>query len=182
MSEAIRLNISNSFYVSDISPTDKPAYVEHLREKEIYAQTLAIPFPYTDADADQWIQTVADETVKQGRSVNWAIRRSDGYLVGGIGFHHFQLGSSFKAEIGYWLAKPYWNQGIMTEAVRKVSAFGFKEFGLAKISANVFLNNKGSARVLEKTGYRLEGTLRSHYKKDGKLFDGLLYGKLATDI
>ena len=178
---SFRLDINDSYFISNITPVDKPAYIEHLKEKQIYDQTLAIPFPYTEADADWWINNVADTTIKQGRSVIWAIRRTDGYLVGGIGFHDFQLAKSHKAEIGYWLAKPFWGQGIMTEAVKKVTEFGFKEFGLSRITANVFLFNKGSARVLEKAGYSLEGVMRSHYKKDDKIFDGKLYAMVTEE-
>ncbi len=178
----MKLTIDESFFVSDIKPDDKPAYLEHLREKQIYDQTEKIPFPYTDADADWWINHVAETTKVQGRSVNWAIRRTDGYLIGGIDFHNFQLGKSHKSELGYWLAKPFWGRGIMTEAVKKVTEFGFSEFGLVRITANVFHFNAGSARVLEKAGYRLEGNLRNHYKKDGTIFDGKLYAKLAPNL
>ncbi len=171
----MKLKISESFYITDILPSDKAAFVEHLREKQIYDQTLNIPFPYTEADADWWIANVAEETQKQGRSVNWAIRRSDGFLVGGIGYHHFQVSKSHKAEIGYWLAKPFWKQGIMTEAVKLVTEFGFCELKLLRQTANVFVFNSGSARVLEKAGYQLEGTLKNFYKKDGRVFDGKLY-------
>ena len=122
---------------------------------------------------------MAETTARQGRSVNWAIRRSDGFLVGGIGFHDFELGKSHKAELGYWLAKSYWGQGIMTQAVDAVARFGFQEFGLLRITANVFHFNIGSARVLEKAGFQLEGYLRKHYKKDGKIFDGKLYAKVT---
>lgn len=107
--------------------------------------------------------------------MNWAIRRTDGFLIGGIGYHDFELGKSHRAEIGYWLAKPYWGQGIMTEAVKKVAALAFEELGLVRITANVFHFNMGSAPVLKKAGFQLEGLLRKHYKKDGKVFDGRLY-------
>ena len=174
----MKLNVNNGFFISDIVATDQAAYIEHLNEKQIYDQTLAIPYPYTEADAQWWVNNVADITKKQGRSVNWGIRRTDGFLVGGIGFHDFELGRSHKAELGYWLAKPYWGKGIMTEAVKVATKFGFMEFGLVRITANVFHFNTGSARVLEKAGYQLEGLLRSHYKKDGTIFDGKLYAKV----
>src|SRR5690242_9195846 len=99
----MRLQLKNDFYVSDICSADKPAYLDHLREKQIYDQTLNIPFPYADADADWWINHVTEETKKIGRSVNWAIRSKDGRLIGGIGFHGAEPGKSHRAEIGYWL-------------------------------------------------------------------------------
>lgn len=180
----MKLRINDSYHISDITRGDKPAYIEHLKEKQIYDQTLAIPYPYTEADADWWINHNI-ELVKQqgGRSFNWALRRSeDDYLIGGIGFLGFKLGESHTAELGYWLAKPYWNKGIMTEAVKVASRYGFKELGLARITAHVFSFNIGSAKVLENAGFQCEGVLRSHYKKDGKLFDGKIYAMLSSDV
>ncbi len=173
--------MDGSFSLTDIVASDKAAYLEHLQEKEIYDRTLMIPNPYTEADADWWLNHVAEETRRQGRSVNWAIRGSDGLLVGGIGFHGLELGKTHRGELGYWLAKPYWRRGIMTEAVRRVAAFSFAEFGLIRIAADVFHFNIGSARVLEKAGFKLEGVLRKYYRKDGNVFDGMLYSKLKGE-
>ncbi len=176
-SQAFRIVVSPSIYVSDITLTDKPAYLEYLQEKQIYDQTLAIPFPYTEADADWWMGHVAETTKKYGCSTLWAIRRADGKLMGAIGLHDFEPGKSHRAEIGYWLAKPYWNQGIMSEVVKAVTSYSIREFGLIRIWAPIFSFNVGSARVLEKAGYEFEGVLRKNYKKDGKIFDGKLYAK-----
>ncbi len=173
----MNLKINDQMFVTDIRSSDKNSFVEHLKEKQIYDQTLAIPFPYRQSDADWWINHVAEETKSQGRSVNWAIRKGHD-LIGGIGFHDFKIGKSHKAEIGYWLAKPFWNQGIMTDVVRKVCDFAFTELSLIRVTATVFYFNTGSSRVLEKAGFSLEGHLRSYYKKDGKIFDGKLYSKI----
>ena len=180
----MKLKINDSYHISDITPADKFDFLEYFKEKQIYDQTLSIPFPYTEADADWWINHNIEAAQKQdGRSVNWAIRRSDNNsLIGGIGFLGLKIGKDHKSEIGYWLAKPYWNKGIMTEAAKKASEYAFKELGLIKITANVFHFNIGSARVLEKAGFQCEGHLRSHYKKDGKIFDGKLYTLLVADI
>ncbi|MDZ4660672.1 MAG: GNAT family N-acetyltransferase [Pseudomonadota bacterium] len=180
----MKLKINDSYTISDIALSDKAAYIEHFQEKQIYLQTLAIPFPYTEADADWWINNNIEATKNQdGRSVNWAIRQShDDYLIGGIGFHGHKIGKSHKAELGYWLAKPYWNKGIMTEAVKKTTEYGFKELGLTRVTAHVFDFNIGSAKVLEKSGYQFEGLLRNHYKKDGKIFSGKLYAVILEDF
>jgi RimJ/RimL family protein N-acetyltransferase len=179
----MKLKINESYHISDITLSDKPAYLEHLKEKQIYDQTLAIPYPYTEADADWWINHNIEAVKAHGRSVNWAIRRSeDDYLIGGIGFVDLKNGKSHSAELGYWLAKPYWDNGIMTGAVKVVSRYGFKELGLTRITASVFHFNLGSARVLEKSGFQCEGYLRSYYKKDGKIFDGKLYAMIRKDL
>lgn len=180
----MNLKINDLYHISNIGPQDKPAYLEHLQEKQIYLQTLAIPYPYTEADADWWINHNIEAVKKQdSRSVNWAIRRSsDNYLVGGIGFHDHVIGKSHRAELGYWLAKPLWNKGIMSEAVQKATEYGFNELGLIRITANVFSFNIGSAKVLEKSGYQCEGVLRQHYQKDGQIFDGKLYAITFDDF
>lgn len=170
----MNLRLDSGHLVSDVSPADKAAYLEHLREKEIYDNTCAIPYPYTEADADAWIRCVGEEAARLGRSLNWAIRRPDGHLIGGIGFRDVEGG---QAELGYWLAKPYWGRGIMTEAVAAVADFGFNELGLKRITARVFHFNAASARVLQKAGFRLEERLRDFYRKDGRVFDGLLYAR-----
>lgn len=172
----MNLRINEKYCVSDITHSDKSAYLEYFREKQISEQTLNIPFPYTEADADWWLNRVAENTKMQnGVSVNWAIRENDGSLIGGIGFHGLEVGKSDQSEIAYWLAKPHWSKGIMTEAVKAASLYAFKELGLSRITAKVLAFNLGSAKVLEKAGYHFEELLPRHYNKDGKLFDGKLY-------
>jgi RimJ/RimL family protein N-acetyltransferase len=61
--------------------------------------------------------------------------------------------------------------------VTAVTDFCFENFPLRRISAEVFANNPGSARVLEKAGFSLEGCLKNNVLKDGKLLDSLLYAR-----
>lgn len=174
--EGMKLIVSGRIYLSEIEPADKAAYLEHLSEKEIYDRTLRIPFPYTEADADEWLALVMKSTQEHGQPVNWAIRNQEHYLIGGVGFDGLSIGKSHRAELGYWLAKPYWNQGIMTAVVRTACAFAFREWRLVKITARVFDFNTGSARVLEKCGFEQEGFLKKHVLKDGRCIDIRAYG------
>ena len=175
------LALSNGYSISDITSGDKTSYVEHLQEKQIYDQTLNIPYPYRMEDADWWVNHVASAAAHAGRTVNWAIREPGGKLIGGIGFHGLVAGRDHRAELGYWLAKPWWGKGLMTEAAIAATAFAFRELSLERITAHVFSFNTGSARVLEKAGFRLEGELRRHYFKNGQFHDGKLYGRLKDD-
>ena len=84
------------------------------------------------------------------------------------------------AEIGYWLAEPFWGQGIATRAVRALSDWAFASFDLVRIFAAVFETNPASARVLEKAGFALEGRLRQSITKNGRTFDELLYARLRS--
>ena len=170
----IRLN--EHITLSEITPKDIDSFVEFLNEKESYINTLTIPFPYTKENSEWFVSFVKKNKKEHGRIINWAIRNKEEKLIGDVGFDNGIDGH--KAEIGYWLAKPYWKKGIMSEAVKKICEIGFNEFGLSRITANVFEQNIGSARVVEKCGFTLEtACLKNYYKKDGKLFNGKLYAK-----
>jgi len=170
------ISINEHITLSEITLNDVDTFLEFLNEKEIYINTLSIPFPYTKDNSEWFISFVKKNKKKNGRIVNWAIRNKEGKLIGVIGFDDGLDGH--KAEIGYWLAKPYWGKGIMTAAVEKVCEIGFKEFGLSRITANVFEQNIASARVVEKCDFTLESAcLKNYYMKEGKIFNGKLYAK-----
>jgi len=84
-------------------------------EREVAEMTANIPHPYEEGMAEEWISNHAD-SLKNGMGVTLAIvLQPEGSLIGAIGLtlnkaHHF-------AELGYWIGKPYWNQGYCTEAV-----------------------------------------------------------------
>ena len=175
----MKIVVSDQVHLSEFRSSDKDALIAHLNDRDIYDRTLRIPFPYTDASADEWLALVARTTQQQGRPVQWAIRSADDALIGGCGFDGFQVGKSHRAEIGYWLAKPFWGQGIMTAVVQRLCQHAFREFGLVKITAHVFSRNPASARVLEKCGFQEEGFLRKHFLKDGKFIDVRLFALLT---
>jgi len=168
-------------HLTEFCPSDKDALIEHLNDPDIYDRTLRIPFPYTAASADEWLALYAKITEQQGRPVHFAIRSDDDPLIGGCGFDGFQVGKSHRAEIGYWLAKPFWGRGIMTAVVQRICRHAFEELGLMKITANVHPHNSASARVLEKCGFQEEGFLRKHFLKDGKFLDARLFALLKGD-
>ena len=83
-----------------------------------------------------------------------------------------------KGEIGYWLGRKHWGKGIVSEAVKIVTEFGFGKLKLKRIWANVYSFNPPSMKVLKKNGYKLEGICKKDIKKSGKLFDKHIYAKL----
>ena len=174
----MKIVVNNQVHLSEFRSSDKPALVANLNDRDIYERTLRLPFPYTDANADEWLALNTKITQQQGQPVNFAIRTGDDSLIGGCGFDGFQIGQSHRAEIGYWLAKPWWGRGIMSAVVQRVCQHAFEEFWLVKITAHVFTHNPASARVLEKCGFVQEGVLRKQFVKDGKFIDAKLFGLL----
>jgi RimJ/RimL family protein N-acetyltransferase len=172
----MKIIVNDQVHLSEFTSSDKPALIQYLNDRDIYDRTLRIPFPYTDAAADEWLALVAKTTQQQGRPVHFAIRHIDDTLIGGCGFDGIQVGKCHRAEVGYWLAKPYWGRGIMTAVVQRLCRLALDEFGLVKITAHVFAHNPASARVLEKCGFQEEGFLRKHFVKDGQFLDARLFG------
>jgi RimJ/RimL family protein N-acetyltransferase len=174
----MQTDISQGLQLTEFRRSDRDVLVEYLDDKEIYDLTLRIPSPYTAADADRWLTMVEAATKQNGQPVNWAIRDEEGRSIGGVGFDGLVIGKSHRAEIGYWLARPFWGRGIMTAVVQAVCRHAFENLGLAKIVAHTFSFNVASARVLEKCGFESEGYVRRHYLKDGKFIDAKAYGLL----
>lgn len=87
------------------------------------------------------------------------------------------------ADVSYFIGeRSAWGKGFATEAIGRVSRYGFEDLGLNKLSAGCYAPNIGSARALEKVGYKLEGVRRSHYFLNGAPVDLLDYGLLRTDL
>ena len=130
------------------------------------------PYPYTQEDADWWIETGA----KANNSVNKVIQYN-GDFVGAVGITPQTGMKKHIAEIGYWLAEEYWGRGITTEALRLMTDYATSYLKYKKLFAPVFEPNKASMRVLEKCGYELEGVLKHEVFKDGKYFDVYHYAR-----
>jgi len=166
--------------VTHFRHSDREALIANLADGLVQPTTLLIPFPYTEAHADEWLAIAVPADTGLNECRTWAIRDESGQQIGGIGFHNTVKGQDHAAEMGYWLASQYWGRGIMTQTVQAIADFGFQQLGLARITAAIFIGNEASARVLEKCGFALEAPLlRKLYRKDGEFIDATLYAKIA---
>jgi len=95
--------------------------------------------------------------------------------VGGIGLERGRDIERHSAEIGYWLGEPFWGRNIATAAVEGITRRAFEVTDLYRLYASVFVWNPASMKVLEKAGYRREGTLIRSGIKDGVLLDRVIY-------
>lgn len=136
-----------------------------------------LPSPYTSADAAEFIGAMlaADSTVQYA----WAIT-ADGVLAGSLGIVRQANIHRLTAELGYYVAQPYWGHGVCTQAVRQACAHIFTHTDIVRIFAEPFSTNKASCRVLEKAGFTLEGVLRKNAIKNGQMMDMNLYALLKT--
>ncbi|MBX9628652.1 MAG: GNAT family N-acetyltransferase [Gemmataceae bacterium] len=84
-------------------------------------------------------------------------------------------------ELGYWLAEPYWGRGLVVEACRAVVSEAFAACHPQRVQARVIAGNDPSRRVLDKLGFRHEGTLRSSLFRRGRYEDVLMYSVLRGE-
>lgn len=84
-------------------------------------------------------------------------------------------------ELGYTFHRAHWGQGYATEAVGHLLDLGFGTLGLERITATCHPENTGSIRVLQKSGFRKEGLLRSHRLVNSTRRDSLLFSLLRQD-
>ena len=89
---------------------------------------------------------------------NWAIElKETGEAIGCVGYLPASASnlkiSEDQAELGYWIARPYWGQGICTEAMRMIVDYCFNEKGFTTLWGDYFLDNPASGRVMEKCGF-----------------------------
>ncbi|QNE38236.1 GNAT family N-acetyltransferase [Hymenobacter sp. NBH84] len=152
---------------------DIPTIVQLANEPTVANMTLNIPHPYGEADAIYWLNA-ANQGFASGQHHVFAIElRETGQFVGGIGLTVEQRFN--RAEAGYWVGKPFWNQGIATEALRAVLAFGFETLELHKIFATHLVANLASGKVMQHAGMQWEAELHQHVRKNGQYFDLMQY-------
>jgi len=158
---------------------DAKSVIKYAGDKLIARNLPNLPHPYTKKDAKWWLtRQINFRRQKNPEEVVFAIE-INGEAVGSIGLH--KINYKHKAELGYWLGREYWGRGIMTNVVKKVVNFGFRDLKLNRIYARVFLSNKGSARVLEKNRFKCEGIANKDIKKGNKFVDAYIFAKIKKE-
>jgi RimJ/RimL family protein N-acetyltransferase len=158
--------------------SDAKTIQELAGDREVADTTRLIPHPYPDGLAEVWISSLQPR-YERGEGVSFGITLKEGPLIGSIGIllnlvdHH--------AEMGYWIGKPYWNQGFCTEAAAAVLGYAFETLQMERLFANYFARNPASGRVIAKLGMTQEGTLRHHRCKWGQYEDLVVCGILRSE-
>ena len=177
----MRIKVNDILSLDEFSYKDIEPLTKYLNEEDVYLSTLNIPHPYTTIDEREWIDFAKFETRELYFPRNFAIRLGD-QLIGGIGYTKKESPAyEHQAEIGYWVAKEYWNKGYMSDAVGAMIKWLFADQKFIKLTANVFDFNFASVRVLIKNGFKEEGLLAKHIKKDNKYYDCKAFGLLKEE-
>lgn len=165
------------FLLRDWRMEDAPSIARYGNNRKIWLNLRdGFPYPYTLRDAETYIRRLNE--VKP-RTVFAIATASE--AIGSIGLMPGADVHRFTAEMGYWLAEPFWGRGIMTSAVKSMVSYAVRELKLHRISAEPYVSNPASARVLEKAGFTREGILRSSVYKNGMVLDQFLYAYIGTE-
>jgi RimJ/RimL family protein N-acetyltransferase len=147
---------------------DAPAVIAIAGDWDVARRLGRVPHPYTREHFRFFIEQVVTS------EPTWAIvERRSGELVGIIGLiPHDEFPS---AELGYYVGRPYWGQGLATEAAQAIVRMGFETNGYSKLTSRYHADNPASGRVLSKLGFKPIGRANHHCLADGR-------DKLSIDV
>lgn len=134
---------------------DAPALAEAINDAAIARMLARVPHPYGLEDARAFLAAA-----QAGDLPSLLIfRRTAGQprLVGGAALTRDGSDDARAAQLGYWIARPYWGLGYATEAARGILAIGFDSLRLTDVTACHHLDNPASGRVLDKLGFVATG-------------------------
>lgn len=138
-----------------------------------------LPYPYTEKDGADYIGAML--AADRNDTFAFAITVDD-RAIGSIGVFRQQNVHRRTAELGYYIAEEYWGRGIMTDAVKQVCEYVFTNSDIVRIFAAPYAFNTASCRVLEKAGFKYEGTLRANAFKNNEVVDMKMYALIKSGI
>lgn len=132
-----------------------------------------LPYPYTDENANWWLNMVADKDGKDGLYRAVVV---DGNIVGMVSVEKKSDVYEKDADISYLLMTEYWGKGITTQAVQELCEEAFEKLDIIRITGSVFGKNEASKKVLTKVGFVLEGVMKNAVYKNDRVMDLCHYG------
>lgn len=154
---------------------DIPSLVNILNSPDVVKYLSSkIPFPYTKADAQWWVNTGSKAGIVRAIVVNQQ-------LVGCIGAEPGMFEYKRSAEVGYWIDQTYWGKGIATHALTEFVPHVFRTTDIVRLFASVFSSNQASMHVLANCGFELEAVLHKAFYKDGNFYDNHLFSIIKND-
>ena len=119
--------------------------------------------------------------IRAGYPSSWVVTlKETGAVIGTVGFIWYS-DENRSAELGYSYSREYWNHGYATQALQAVTGAVFRSLPVNRLEAQHDVRNPASGRVMEKSGFRKEGILRSRILNKGEFVDTALYALLRSD-
>lgn len=163
------------FQLRPWNPDDLESVWESANNSQI-AQFMSDGFPDSK---EKWEAFIHFATTNE--DILYLAIEVDGKVIGSIGVSLQKDIKRKNAELGYWLAEPYWNKGIITKAIREIVTKAFQKFDIIRVFAAPFGTNTASHHVLEKVGFKLEARFEKTVYKNGEFLDELIYAIRRED-
>lgn len=137
------------------------------------------PLVKTTEDALEHVAMI-EEKIVTNVGINWGITlKGNSKVLGIIGYYRIQP-ENYRAEIGYMLLPDFHGKGIISEALKRLIAYGFDDLKLHSIEAVIDPENAASEKVLQKCGFVKEAHLKEAEFYEGKFLDKVIYSLLNS--
>ena len=159
-------------------PEDAPALAAAIADKAIVRNLAVVPWPYSLRDAEAFLASPRDPILPS--LLIFERTASEPRLIGSCGLGRRPSGA---VEMGYWIARPHWGQGFATEACGALVGIA-RALALPSLEGSHFIDNPGSARVLEKLGFEPLGLIapRMSCARGEEVPARLMRLRLQTDV
>ena len=175
-----RLDIDDKYFLREQRYSDAQDFYQYFADP-VVSQYILSSIPASFAESQEEIMYWIDLFYKK-TGVYWAIATKEhNKMIGAIGFHDWNKYNN-RIEISYDLGKEYWNQGIMTKAMEQVNLYAFKMLQVNRIQASTIAANVASIRLLEKSHFIKDGTLRKYRFHQGEYYDIEMFSLLKSDF
>ncbi|MCY7339729.1 MAG: GNAT family N-acetyltransferase [Sphingomonas bacterium] len=136
---------------------DAAALAQAIADEAVVRNLSSVPWPYATADAEAFLAGPRDPALP----AFLIFQRTPGAprLVGACGLGRRPSGA---VELGYWIARAHWGQGLATEAATALVEIA-RALRLATLEASHFIDNPASGRVLDKLGFVATGLSAPRY-------------------
>lgn len=161
-----------------LTSEDSDAMFQLFSDAEAVRYWSCAPWQDRTQASDYIAQTL--ENYAHGSSLRWTLVNQEGAVVGVITLYHFDQQNA-RCDIGYMLARPYWGQRYMQEALTSVLDYAFGPLALHRVEADIHPDNAASVRLLQGLHFKLEGQLRERWFVNGEVSDSLMLGLLARE-
>ena len=170
----MKISITENLALRPLIIADAPGFAVYANNRKV-ADNLrdAFPKPYNLDDAERFIHSVSGQSTPTVLGIEY-----QNEIIGSIGIFIGEDIYRFNAEIGYWIAEPFWGNGLGTLALNAMTNYAFSNFNLERLFARPFPFNIASIKILEKCGFVHEATLKNALVKQGHFYDELIFSKL----
>ncbi|MCA1029656.1 GNAT family N-acetyltransferase [Bacillus timonensis] len=168
------------FILRKIEVEDAPEIFDYFSKDEVTKYYDLDTF--TEIKQAEQLIHLFSERFENEKGIRWGIaRKEDNKMIGSCGYHNWKK-QHFKAEVGYEVAPLYWRQGVISEVLKAVLAYGFDEMGLNRIEAFYDPENIASQASLGKAGFIYEGLMRKSSFEKGKFCNAAVCSILKEEF